>query len=250
MEQEIKNIIITQNFSALSQKELDLIEEWCTNEEEFDALKYMLSEVEGIVSEEKIVASPKTKVSLDKLFEAKHKKRGGIIYQMYPRDKHLVQRPLVQLAAACLLFFIALPFFQNESQMISEPAQIAELKVENKESKEKALKFIAPNEVQEEKQSNGIVKAPETREFKNLDRFDEVSREESFIAMDSELEMSEDAMTAPVLLKSESNMSNHAVSSSIPKHSDIGFDSNEEKINYSISVKANRNVLDLLTASF
>jgi hypothetical protein len=250
MEQEIKNIIITQNFSSLSQKERDLIEEWCSDEEEFNALKYMLSEVEGIISEEKIVASTETKASLDKLFHEKYKKRGGVIYHLYPRDKHFVQRPVVQLAAACLLFFIALPFFRNESQFTNESNQIAEHKVQSKESSEKELKLIVPEEKVTEAFNSTSKNDDNFMISKNglLDK--KVQVEQNFMRMDSEMEVSEDAMMRPSFKNIEMNEDESPISSTSIMHSDLGFDSNEKNINYSISVKANRNVLDLLTASF
>src|SRR5690554_2722937 len=72
MEDLIKNIILNKSYFELSSSEQKSIQEWASNEEEFDALKAVLMATQSMADQSKVKPSSSVKQRLDDRFAAKH----------------------------------------------------------------------------------------------------------------------------------------------------------------------------------
>lgn len=133
MKKDYLDIIKEKEFIALNAVEREEVAEVCATEEEFNAMKAMLLQID-VVAAEPIIPNTKTKESLDSLFAQTYPKAAPIWYNsvfavIVPKEKPIYRQPLAQIAAVFLIGWMVFPFF-NEP-LLQENKQVA--KVETKE---------------------------------------------------------------------------------------------------------------------
>lgn len=139
MEKELVDIIEDKKFIELNSSERESLKEWCSTEEEFDQLKLVFLGVEQMKTSQVMTPRAKTKDSLDAIFAQKHSKVQPVFWYntvftvLYPTDKPIQRRPLMQIAAIGLIFMLAYPFVSGDNIMETTP-QLA--KVEKPSIKE------------------------------------------------------------------------------------------------------------------
>ena len=129
MERDYLDIIKEKEFIALSASELKEVAGICSTEEEYNAMKAMMLQIDGVTAAP-LTPDPKTKESLDGLFAQTYPKASPIWYNsvlavIIPKEKPVYRQPLVQIAAAFLIFWMVFPFF-NQS-LVQENKQMAKL---------------------------------------------------------------------------------------------------------------------------
>ena len=143
MEKELVDIIEDKKFIELTSSERESLKEWCSTEEEFDQLKMVFLGVEQMKTAHIMTPRAETKNSLDAIFAQKHSKIPPVFWYntvftvLYPTDKPIQRRPLMQIAAIGLLFLLVYPFVSNNKLIetnpqlakVEEPAVKEELKV-------------------------------------------------------------------------------------------------------------------------
>ena len=121
MEKELVSIVIEKEYRELSTSERVSLREWCSSEEEFEQLKSVMKGVEQMRLTRQYAPKPETKNSLDALFAQKHAKvppviwYNSILVALYPKDKPMAQRPIMQLAAVALLLLMVYPLLFDQS---------------------------------------------------------------------------------------------------------------------------------------
>ena len=98
MERDYLDIIKEKEFIELNSAERAEVAEICATEEEFNATKAMLLQVDSIVIEP-ITPNPKTKESLDSLFAQSYPKAAPLWYNavfavVIPKEKPIYRQPL------------------------------------------------------------------------------------------------------------------------------------------------------------
>jgi len=150
MERDYLDIIKEKEFIELNSAERTEVAEICATEEEFNATKAMLLQVDSIVIEP-ITPNPKTKESLDSLFAQSYPKAAPLWYNavfavVIPKEKPIYRQPLVQIAAAFLIFWMVFPFFNSSLKM--EDKKLA--KVEKQQEENTLSEVESSKEVQQE----------------------------------------------------------------------------------------------------
>jgi hypothetical protein len=167
MEKELVDIIEDKKFIELTSSERESLQEWCSNEEEFDQLKLVFLGVEQMKTAQVMTPKAETKNSLDAIFAQKHSKIPPVFWYntvftvLYPTDKPIQRRPLMQIAAIGLLFLLVYPFVSNNKLIettpqlakVEEPAVKEELKVLSTEKDKTIVENLDEN----------ITKSPVTR---------------------------------------------------------------------------------------
>ena len=113
MERDILDIVTKKKYFELTDTEKLELQEVCSTEEEFDQLKYVMSNVSTITWNEDS-PKPETKAKLDDIFAETHPKAAPVWYTsvltfLAPADKPFYRQPILQLAAVGLLVLLALP---------------------------------------------------------------------------------------------------------------------------------------------
>lgn len=169
MEKELVTLVIEKEYGELSPSERVSLREWCSSEEEFEQLKSVMKGVEQMRLTRQYAPKPETKNSLDALFAQKHAKvppviwYNSILVALYPKDKPMAQRPIMQLAAVALLLLMVYPllfdqsavkqkdkivkiddFEKNEQFKISKEAEVKSDSVVGDEQQQ----VMSPNEIQ------------------------------------------------------------------------------------------------------
>lgn len=167
MEKELVDIIEDKKFIELSSSERESLKEWCSTEEEFDQLKLVFLGVEEMKTAHIMTPRAETKNSLDAIFAQKHSKIPPVFWYntvftvLYPTDKPIQRRPLMQIAAIGLLFLFVYPFVSN-NKLIETTPQLA--KVEEPTIKEE-LKSLSSekDKTSVENLNESITDIPDTR---------------------------------------------------------------------------------------
>lgn len=167
MEKELVDIIEDKKFIELTSSERESLKEWCSTEEEFDQLKLVFLEVEQMKRTQVMTPRAETKNSLDAIFAQKHSKIPPVFWYnsfftvLYPTDKPIQRRPLMQIAAIGLLFLLVYPFVST-NKLIETTPQLA--KVEEPAVKEelKGLSAEKDKTIVDDLDEN-ITDLPETR---------------------------------------------------------------------------------------
>lgn len=161
MEKILVDKVLKKQFIELSTIEREELKEWCSSEEEFDQLKMVFKGVERYKASETLLPKAETKRSLDDLFAQQQAKIAPVIWynsilvSVYPKDKPMVQRPLVQIAAIALVLLMVYPFLFKE-QFSGQKQQLAQVEKESNDVPKPA------KDVQEEamQQPSEIVNEP------------------------------------------------------------------------------------------
>lgn len=159
MEKELVDIIEDKKFIELTSSERESLKEWCSTEEEFDQLKMVFLGVEQMKTAQAMKPRAETKDSLDAIFAQKHSKISPVFWYntvftvLYPTDKPIQRRPLMQIAAIGLLFLLVYPFVSNNKLIettpqlakVEEPAVKEELKEISSEKDKTIVKNLEEN---------------------------------------------------------------------------------------------------------
>jgi hypothetical protein len=145
MESNIKHIIKNYQYFELDKAQKELISEWASNSDEFDALKHTFIATNAIGDRE---VNPTIKQRLDVRFADKYKNERLVWYNklwlfLWPNDVRFYKRPLVQFAAICLIVVFTIPFFPNieKQQLAMNESQ------ENEVAEEKKKEEIKPQNI-------------------------------------------------------------------------------------------------------
>ena len=289
MDKELVDIVLHKSFVELTSNERKELIEWCSNEDEFDQLKNVFLEVELLKKQQTEDVKPETKRSLDALFAQKHQGKGSIIWNsafvaaIYPKEKPIYKRPLFQVAAVCVLFFMAYPIIstnselkdgismaKNESSTTSESEKdtFNQAKVENTEKEKLSSDAKATN-------PNAKVKNIHFAEISNLDvenssdfEGEKALAEEKSISIGSIgynsidiVDGDEQTFYSPAPATLSINGEKAGLASTLAKSDTkseklkiqpdgLYDDTDKDGIDYSKSVSDNSSVLDLLTVTF
>jgi len=243
---DVFDLIAERNFDQMNQEEHSLVAEVCANEDEFLQMKQVLLQINDINSV-KQEPSAKVKSSLDDIFAAQSFPKSAPIWYnrlwvaMYPKEKKMYQRPIIQVAAVLLLIVGILPMVMNTN--FENAPSIAKLQ---KPTQDTLNQKMSPNK-KEESRSKQIsvdanaakppyIQVPESMSTKDLHhnpqmvRALEADHAETFISHD---------VSAPPVAKALEN------------HPDGVFKGEVTVADkYSIAVSEQPEILDLLTATF
>lgn len=164
MERDYVDIIKEKEFIELNPAERAEIAGVCASEEEFNATKAMLLQIDGVIAEP-IEPHPKTKESLDNLFSQSYPKAAPIWYNsvlavIVPKEKPVFRQPLVQIAAALLIFWMVFPFFNSELSPENKQLAKVEKQKETEESVENTLEKETMDNQPEEVKAPSIEQEP------------------------------------------------------------------------------------------
>ena len=230
MEKELVDIVLHKSYIELSSDERNQLVEWCSSEEEYDQMKLVFIEVESMKNQQKETVRPETKKSLDALFAEKHKQspvfwNKPILVTLYPREKSIHRRPLVQIAAVALLLLLAYPLTKTSTITpdVSLTAQVEEQLPSSQGSKNELGSKETPTVKKEVKTAKPLLVA--SVDLKNL------------------------TLDKTTMVRSDDNALAPA-SASWSDHPDGIFVEENVEINFSQSVSDTPEMLDLLTVSF
>ena len=246
MGRDIIDIIKEKEYHQLTTVELDEVQEFCTNEEEYDQMKSVFLSVDSI-SEGGLKPSGKTKERLDELFVATYPKAAPVWYNsvlavVVPKDKPIYRQPLFQLAAACMLLFLVfyLPnvdltnpstkMAQNEQAQVDEEPMFTESPTVVDDPKLEADKLSESEDIGNEQQA--LMAESETRTVTVFDR------SEATVSMDELAGNFASGVSAP----------SPAPTSVHPDGVFVGSLSGDD--GESMSAAESMDLLDLLTATF
>lgn len=244
MEKDLIDIVIKKQFIELSEKDRSELKEWCSSEEEFEQLKSVFKGVERLKAAQTDLPKEETKQALDELFAQKHAKGASTIWYnsiliaLYPTDKPLLQRPVMQVAAIGLIMLMVYPFlFKNELDVqkpkMAKVEKQDELK-SNQEMKEDAsAETKSPIENAVKEQNSPTPAMLEDIPMKSFME-DEIAKDKS---ADSDAEFAGAATYA------------WTAAPAVSDHPD-GIYVGAQAISYSQSASDQPAVLDLLTATF
>ena len=138
MERDILDIVTKKKYFELTDTEKLELQEVCSTEEEFDQLKYVMSNVSTITWNEDS-PKPETKAQLDDIFAETHPKAAPVWYTsvltfLAPADKPFYRQPILQLAAVGLLVLLALPLFDNSTVKSPSNPVVASNNIQEEES--------------------------------------------------------------------------------------------------------------------
>lgn len=117
MEKELVDLIAEKNFDQLNATEREALGEWCASEEEFQEMKDLFFGLEVLKNENRMSPKQETKNSLDDIFASTHAEPKTILWYntvwltVYPKEKAVFRRPLIQMAAAVVLLVLISPLF-------------------------------------------------------------------------------------------------------------------------------------------
>jgi hypothetical protein len=162
MEKEITAIFLDKEFHELSASEKEQIKDLCENEEDFEQMRFLFSGMAQIRTQD-VQPSDEIKKSLDGIFAEVHGSKDRVFWYntiltlVYPTDKAVHKRPLVQIAALLTVILLTVPFFRNEELAKTSAIQVAEQKVEDKSDDNGAKGPVQDNSpaVNTENQING-----------------------------------------------------------------------------------------------
>ncbi len=164
MEKEITDIFLDKEFHELSASEKEQIKDLCENEEDFEQMRFLFSEMAQMRTQD-VQPRDEIKKSLDGIFADVHGSKDRVFWYntvltlVYPTDKAVHKRPLVQIAALLAVILLAVPFFRNEEIVKTSTVQVAEQKVQNKSDENEVESPVQDNSptVITENQTNGSI---------------------------------------------------------------------------------------------
>lgn len=152
MEDLIKNIILKKSYFELTSSEQKSIQEWASNEEEFDALKAVLMATQSMADQSKVKPSSSVKQRLDDRFAAKHAGQNVTLWSkfllfFFPKNTQFFKKPAFQLAMVALIVILLIPFLwqertaqyaMNEGQRKLEVEKVQKDRIEERDSNKEA----------------------------------------------------------------------------------------------------------------
>ncbi|MCH2223817.1 MAG: hypothetical protein MK066_03530 [Crocinitomicaceae bacterium] len=230
MVKDIIDIVREKEFKSLSVEEKVELSDICTNEDEFNNLKQVFLDVDGVAMASRVLPKKETKKELDELFVSTYPKATGVWYSsmlasIVPKNKPLHRQPLVQIAAVGLLVFLTIPFLNNTSIDSSEKQLVASDEHKTEEiADENNLDLL-----EEEVSSTSPVLDLDVNEFE---------------LVDSDVQDVENGLSHAVLANAT------GATRGEDDHPDGIFEGEEVGVSYSIPTSEQPELLDLLTTTF
>jgi hypothetical protein len=146
MEDFLIEIIRNKEFIALNDSEKLSLKDWCENEDEFNQLKQVFSEVDAFKFENESLLNHNVKYNLDNLYHTQHKKHRGFFLNatalVFRKDVKWYSQPAAHIAALFVVFFSVYSLLKlnpDESQLVADNV-VPEIKQSKKNSAEKQTK--------------------------------------------------------------------------------------------------------------
>ncbi len=246
MERDYLDIIKEKEFMELNSAERAEVAEICATEEEFNATKAMLLQVDSIIVEP-ITPSPKTKESLDKLFAQSYPKAAPIWYNsvfavIVPKEKPIYRQPLVQIAVAFLIFWMVFPFFNSELK--TDNKQLAKVEKQKLEKPLTDAKTELEVPIEPQQVVSPIPTVTNEQEPVNL------QNEELAITTRGYAEGSSAPGLADAISFSAMSIEDEMVEPESTHPDGVFMASSDQSIAFGQSAKESADLLDLLTATF
>jgi hypothetical protein len=171
MTKEIENIIRNKKFFELTAEEKDLIQEIAETEVDFEQLKFVFTQVEGIKSAEKSHVDKAVKANLDVLFDKTYSQKRLVWYNklwlfLWPDEARFYARPLLQFATVLALIISVVTFvpFNEKSQLAMKESttESVENKVVKQELMERSVIDTKEEAVQQPIEKSSDAKALES----------------------------------------------------------------------------------------
>lgn len=262
MEQDIFDSIKLKNFNELNEMERVEIAEFCSNEVEFNEYKAFLLNVDQMntntLASDEMQPAEGVKSKLDDLFAAQFSTQAQprtLWSSLYPTEKVIWMRPLVQIAAIFLLFLGMLPLLIN-NQLENTNTQLAkhEVKVESKdgfkESEEQATeeKLNTVMDAEMNENESDVLRNEQQMEASNRSGLQFDSDESILQEVSSDYRL-KDEVSRPISFASKQQPASRAFSGD---HVDGVFSGGSVQLesNYSVPISKQPELLDLLTAAF
>jgi hypothetical protein len=243
MEKELVKIVLEKEYDELTSSERVSLREWCSGQDEFEHLKTVMKGVEQIRISRQFGPRPEVKSSLDTLFEQRHAKQApmlwynSIMMALYPKDKPLAQRPLLQLAAIALLLIMVYPFMFN-SDLVKKKEQVAQVE------EQKAPEEQSPSAKTEENGLESPAPFGNTRSVETQGMSLEEAPVDMMVSANSAAEtVAMDEPAAPMTYSWTTS------AGAVSTHPD-GIYMGESAVSYSQSAAIQPAVFDLLTTTF
>lgn len=131
MERDITKLFREKKYHELDSREKEELSELAESEEEFERMRSLFEGIE-LMKNEEFIPKAQTKSSLDSLFADVHENRKKVIWYnsvltiLYPSDKPIQRRPIVQIAAAAIVLLMMIPFF-NSTKIVNDKTQVAKV---------------------------------------------------------------------------------------------------------------------------
>lgn len=252
MEKDIFNIIEEKDYQQLSAQELEMVAEFCANEDEYRQMQHVLIGTKEVVVENMEAPRQATKDKLDDLFAAQSFPKAAPIWYnklgvlLYPRDKKFHQRPLIQLAAVIVLLLGIIPFLMTSNQPFKKE-QLAQN--EQMHSGEQLLveeKMPAMSE-----DASAQLDLNQSKQKEILVENELLSKSEKEVAFAADVKAKPNAPVSDFDdLSMEVTTGTIARSASSMHPDGIFMDKKSTSPDYSITLSEQVDVLDLLTATF
>jgi hypothetical protein len=242
MEKELVDLITEKNFDQLNATEREALGEWCTSEEEFQQMKDLFFGLEVLKNEARLTPKQETKKSLDDIFAATHVEPKTILWYntvwmtVYPKEKAVFRRPLIQMAAAVVLLVLISPLF---FQTAIATGKVQSAKNEVKQDEKPKIENNLPEQTEVKAESTPVENSDIT----------ELADKKVLVAQDEDLRSSE---MVDVLKREDAEFASVAPSvaaGAVFDHPD-GIFKEEKTIAFSQAAKDQPGFLDLLTATF
>ena len=130
MTKEIENIILKKKFFELTAEEKNLIQEFAETEVDFEQLKFVFTQVEGIKRAEKPHVDKAVKSNLDILFDKTYSQKRLVWYNklwlfLWPEEARFYARPLLQFTTVITLIICVVTFvpFSEKQQLALNDAR-------------------------------------------------------------------------------------------------------------------------------
>lgn len=242
MEKELVDLIAEKNFDQLNATEREALGEWCASEEEFQQMKDLFFGLEVLKNENRLTPKQETKKSLDDIFAATHAEPKTILWYntvwmtVYPKEKAVFRRPLIQMAAAVVLLVLISPLFFRTA---IETGKVQTVKNEIKQVEEPKIENNLPKQTDVEVESTPVGNTT----------IAQLADKDVLVAQDEDLRSSE---MVDVLKREDLEFATVApavAAGAVFDHPD-GIFKEEKTIAFSQAAKDQPGFLDLLTATF
>ena len=242
MEKELVDLIAEKNFDQLNATEREALGEWCASEEEFQQMKDLFFGLEVLKNENRMTPKQETKNSLDDIFAATHSEPKTILcynsvwMTVYPKEKAVFRRPLIQMAAAVVLLVLISPLF---FQTAIETGKVQSAKNEIKQDEEPKIE-------------NEVVKQTDVKVESTTVSNTAISQDDDKEVLVAQVEDLPSSEMVDVLKREVVEFTSVAPSvaaGAVFDHPD-GIFKEEKTIAFSQAAKDQPGFLDLLTATF
>lgn len=240
-----------KTFQELNAEEREQLSELCESEEDFEQMRNLFVGLESMKTE-KFIPRQETKASLDAIFAAQTKQRpvywyNTVLVVLYPQDKPVQRRPIVQVAAAILFVALIVPFLNNDA-IVPSNKQLAKVSVKEQSKKVGSTNKKSPASSNNEAARIEQMVGSEVKEIYGEDRIQDSEISEDLLLTSRGVMEAEESRMEELSVAAPAVAAGALAKMEVFDHPDGIFSGTV--ITYSKSVKQQPAVLDLLTAAF